>query len=152
MTDQEQQLLIATVADVCERFAFMFVDAPMDATPEFDADLHRATLAFKGPRQGTLALVAPPDMAHELAGNVLGLMDPDEVTDEVAGQALAELLNIICGELVAELFGKQVVVELGVPEIDHVPAAEVARLTADVNTVRLMVDEESVFVTLALTT
>ena len=102
------------VADVLERFAFSFVD---DDKPQFhDTEVLLSDLAFKGPVQGKVGLSLSRDLATELGVNILGV-DPESAPPETAHDAIKELTNIICGDLLFRLYGPQAVFDLCVPQL-----------------------------------
>jgi hypothetical protein len=57
-----------------------------------------------------------------LATNVLG-MEAEELSPEHARDALKELVNVTCGELLVALSGKKTVFNLSVPVIEKIDAA-----------------------------
>ena len=114
-TDQHtMDTLRQVVADVLERFAFSFVD---DEKPQFhDAEVLLSDLAFAGPFRGKVGLSLSRELATELGVNILGV-DPENAPPEIANDAIKELTNIICGDLLFRLYGPQAVFDLCVPEL-----------------------------------
>jgi CheY-specific phosphatase CheX len=116
MTDvQIKEALSRVIADVLERFAFSFAEEE-DGVVEEDGECLCADLAFRGPVRGTVSLSLPRALAVALGANILGA-DPGDVGPEVGEDAVKELCNIICGELLPLLFGLKAVFDLSVPAL-----------------------------------
>jgi hypothetical protein len=113
-TTEPTRLLRQVVADVLERFAFSFVEDEEQRGQETDWLL--SDLTYAGPVQGRVTLALPRDLAFELGLNILGV-DPASASAELAEDAVKELTNIICGELLYRLHGAQAVFNLGVPAL-----------------------------------
>jgi hypothetical protein len=77
-------------------------------------------VSFEGPCAGRVVLEVPRHIVPELAGNMLG-EDQSEVSDQQQRDALGELANIICGNLVQELGGPDPVFRLGSPVTSAAP-------------------------------
>ncbi len=76
------------------------------------------TVAFEGPLKGELALRVSQKLLAPLATNMLGL-EMDDAPPSASQQidALKELLNVICGNLLPEIAGKQAVCNLQTPQV-----------------------------------
>jgi chemotaxis protein CheY-P-specific phosphatase CheC len=116
----DDQTLLATVfSQVAENLAFMFIDTPEDE--DFDLGVTkfvRASMRFHGPFAGRLAIAVPEAMCPEIAANVLGLDPGDELVTNQPYDALKELLNVTCGNLLTAVAGDDPVFDLTVPEVE----------------------------------
>ena len=125
--------LIQRVAEeTFEALAFM-MPMPADDEPSADAPTVIASVRFAGPFAGTLLLTVEQAMLAELAGNMLGMMDPDDLTAEQQIDGLKELLNVICGNLLPELAGEEAVFDVLAPEMipgAPAPAGDAAPLAS----------------------
>jgi CheY-specific phosphatase CheX len=72
-------------------------------------------VAFAGPFTGALALRVSEDVATALAANMLGV-DAVDGADRLVHDALGEVANVICGNLLPELAGRAAVFHLAAPE------------------------------------
>jgi chemotaxis protein CheY-P-specific phosphatase CheC len=124
------QTLSAVAARVLEDAAFLFVEAG-DAEAAIDGPAVVAAMDFGGPAAGRLHLQVPPDLAAELAANLLGVDAGDPESEGRGEAAVGELLNMIGGLFTAEAFGTGVVCPLGIPEVRTVEGP-VAATGADV--------------------
>jgi hypothetical protein len=109
--------LAPLLEQILEQMAFMFLTPPDDTggveTPQ--AGWPTVELRFAGLRGGRLALTAEPSLARELAANALGIEPDEPLADDHAGDALGELLNILCGHVLTELFGPEAACALDPP-------------------------------------
>ena len=76
-----------------------------------------ARVEFTGPLDGTLALWVARDMLPTLAANMLGVCDARAVSFEQQEDALKELLNVICGNLLPQIAGTRDVFHVRAPSI-----------------------------------
>lgn len=105
--EQVTQDMFATMA-----FMFPSEDAPAGAV----ADV-QARLSFTGPMRGRLMIKVPGSLMAVLAGNLLGLDDGQPVAVEQQHDALREVLNVICGNLLPTLAGTEAIFDVQAPEI-----------------------------------
>ncbi|MEJ5358159.1 MAG: chemotaxis protein CheX [Desulfobacterales bacterium] len=107
---------VAEVArETMEKLAFVFaLDEPAAASPPTDPE-HRVQVAFRGPRRGMLEVALSAGALPELAANMLGVENPSELSADERTDALRELANVICGNLLPRLFGENAEFTLGTP-------------------------------------
>lgn len=126
-----------------EQMAFLLGGAPDDRSAPAAA---QAVVAFEGPLHGSLALVLHGDLLPSLAANMLGT---DDVPAESLQQdALGELANVICGNVLPRIGGPAATFRLARPRVTNVVGnphpGEVARAHVRVDDgsldVRLYVD------------
>ena len=136
-----QQKLGEVLENVLEQFAFMFCEPTTpDEMPEPSGDLLHASMQFNGPSTGKLDMMTPRSLAIELAANAMGIDEDDEAAAG-ASDALRELLNIICGQMLTALAGDEPVFDITIPDVtvcDHVAWKE---LVSDERTGFFMVED-----------
>lgn len=129
MNNEFTELVENVFCDVFENLAFMFgelVDKGELLSP--GTELIQASMSFSGAQTGEIILVVPDEMCPEIAANVLGL-DPDEdKVHELAADALKEMINIICGQLLTEIAGEKPIFDLSVPTIQKIDPLEWSEL------------------------
>lgn len=113
MTPELGDTLVRTATRLIEETAFLFVEPTSEPAPI--PDCLACSLAFAASAEGRLELLAPREIAVEAAANMLGLEPGDPSASDAAEEALAELLNILAGSLVHEIFGKGVLCHLEIP-------------------------------------
>lgn len=151
MANKHSELISEVFCSVLETQAFMFGEpVDLEDLPPRAGEYIKAQMGFAGPLKGTLALAMPEAMCTEVAANVLGLdLDDDEAADS-AQDALQELLNVVCGQVLTELAGEEPVFDLTVPEVTAVGDAEWSALLAARDVAPLVVDDEAVLLCLIL--
>ncbi len=112
----EEKMSQVTI-DTLEKLAFMFAfsdeggeDPPRDSTVS-------GSVSFTGPFSGTLVVTMSIEVLQELAGNMLGLDDDEETTQDHQSDALKETMNVVCGNLLPAIAGDEVVFDIGVPKV-----------------------------------
>lgn len=150
MSPDHSKELAQVFTDVLEQLAFMFVDDADGDGPADPLELAVATMAFRGPFSGQLSLVVPRAMAPILAANVLGLDLEDGMIAQAPYDALKELLNVTCGNVLTAIAGDEPVFDLTVPEIEERPAEDWDELRERPNTIHRVVEDFSVLLSLVI--
>lgn len=112
-----------TFSDVLGDMAFIFVVDPdeTDPPPRYTLEAH---VSYAGPRRGTLRLRCDDRFAATVAGNLLGIDPDDGVAERGRIDALQELMNVVCGNVVTELYGPDELFQFGIPEVGPVRPGE----------------------------
>lgn len=118
MSSTTEQCLSRTTAETFEHLALILADeelsseqasAPLDVTVSVD---------FRGPRAGRLVLQASARILPGIAANMLG---GDQARSAVLQRdALGELANVICGNVLPRLAGADAVFRLSAPHVHSV--------------------------------
>jgi hypothetical protein len=116
------------VARVLEDASFVFSDElQADARPDLALwDAEGVALSFTGEKSGVFRIWTDKAFAMLLAANMLGVDTSSPTAIEKGNDALKEMVNIIVGNALTELFGEVAVFNLGIPE-----KAEATRQTID---------------------
>jgi hypothetical protein len=108
--------LAAIVTEVLGDLAFMVGDDAPAALPPGAVWL-QCEIQYEGPVGGTLCCWCTRDFAIQLAANLLGI-EPDEGDAQVgAADAVRELLNVLCGQLVTAWYGQTAIFNLSIPTV-----------------------------------
>lgn len=145
------QRVVGTVfCDVIERLAFMFGE-PCDKDDLPGGQAHASTtMTFSGPWQGTLELVVPTSLCAQIASNVLGTEPEDEESTRFQEDAVKEVLNVTCGNILTELAGPDPVFDLSVPTFTALDQESWELFRDDPESVGLLVEDEPVLIRLAV--
>lgn len=141
MSAPSAELLGDVLGRTLEEAAFVFAEARPRPPPHAGA-LVEARLAYAGPHRGELVLAAPVSLAATIAANLLG---EDEGGAETTGDdedAVGELLNMVAGALVVELFGAGAATRLGLPRVRRVSPEDHDRALRAATAVATLVEEE----------
>ncbi len=117
MPEQLEQAVVESTTMVMETSAFMTI---WQWTEE-DGDLPQpdiaATITFTGARDGRLTLRLASEVLPLLSKNMLGDFDESEPSPDAAQDALKEMLNMMCGNVLTAWYGSDPVFKLHPPEV-----------------------------------
>ncbi len=123
MTEKIKEILYGVAEDIFEKLAFIFSFREEERGDMDYGDAVAAGVSFSGQFKGRLVMVVSADMLPELAGNMLGMDDVNDSTAEQQHDALKELINVVCGNLLPKIAGKEIVFNVDAPRIISDPAA-----------------------------
>ncbi|MBI5095373.1 MAG: chemotaxis protein CheX [Candidatus Hydrogenedentes bacterium] len=142
MTNEHTEILNDVFCDVTEKLAFMFGEpSEKDELPPVDTECIEARMTFAGPMTGSLTMAVPVEMCPIIAANVLGMEPDDESVQARATDALTELLNVICGNILTAIAGEQPVFDLTVPTAHALSAEDWAKLLEDPDTLAFVLED-----------
>ena len=112
--------LHSAAASTFEALAFLLPSTELTAAEAAAPWAHAVGVTFAGPLHGRLELRVSADVARCVAENMLGTDDADAA---LVGDALGELTNVVCGNLLPEIAGRSAVFHLAAPRaLDLRPA------------------------------
>jgi CheY-specific phosphatase CheX len=122
MSESLETVLILATQSALETTAFLFAEpgAPVPNETGIAPAPFVATVAFTGSHHGAISIEFPARLLPILATNVLG--EEETPGEEMQRDALGELANIVCGNVLPALDpdGKY---SLGAPEVSVAPVA-----------------------------
>lgn len=121
-----KETLDTVTCHVLEHAAFMFPEpADMsDGLPLGEFEMVAVTISFRGKKRGTLEMIAPVDFCEELASNMLGEDISETRSENKHHDAAKEIVNMIAGQLLLELYGKDALFNLAAPQIRQISKEE----------------------------
>jgi CheY-specific phosphatase CheX len=150
MLTERSTALSDVFSHVLEQAAFMFAEsAEKGDLPEAHGPCHEAMMSFYGAMEGDLVLAATENTGRTIAANSMGV-DREELPDQAGQDALKELLNVTCGNLLIALAGEEPVFDLLPPVVCSIDADEWAALAANDDTVCFTVEGEPVLMHLKI--
>jgi CheY-specific phosphatase CheX len=105
MNAANSEILTGVVADTLEKLAFLFAVPLEGPVPEDTRELATVRVRFSGPLCGGMQLSLSRPVLAELAGNMLGADDGSALSADEQHDALRELINVICGNLLPLIGG-----------------------------------------------
>jgi CheY-specific phosphatase CheX len=114
------EILTGVVADTLEKLAFLFAVPLEGPAPEDTQALATVRVRFSGPLCGGMQLSLSQPVLAELAGNMLGADDGSALSADEQHDALRELINVICGNLLPLICGNSAEFNIQTP---FIPAA-----------------------------
>lgn len=112
--------LLQAASSTFECLGFLLVDEEPDEVQEGARELEAACrVRFRGPISGALEMEVFGDVLGELAANMMGRDDAPPA--EVCREALGEVANVICGNVLPAVAGTHAVFDLSAPETGTEP-------------------------------
>jgi CheY-specific phosphatase CheX len=118
-----KDILSGVVVDTLEKLAFLFAVPLEGPAPEGTVEVVTVQLRFSGPLCGGMQLGLSRPVLAELAGNMLGVDDGSALSVEVQHDAMRELMNVICGNLLPVICGKNAEFNIQTPFISTAGAS-----------------------------
>ncbi len=115
MTDQAKETIYRVAEDVLEKLAFLFSFREEEREAMDYGAAVVVGVSFTGQFEGRLLMAVSGDVLPELAANMLGI--EEETGPEEQQDALKELINVICGNLLPELAGRKQLFNVNAPGI-----------------------------------
>lgn len=117
MEQKIKHILTRVTGETLERLAFLFTSPDDERDSDGPAPAVTGRVDFSGFLSGSLLMRVSSSGLQELAVNMLGLDDDDEISPEAKQDAFKELLNVICGNALPAIAGNQVEFNIGSPGI-----------------------------------
>ncbi len=115
-----QEKLSDTAKKVFENAAFAMIDMPEEEQECAEASCETricVMIEFEGHFRGRLAMSASGALAPVLAANMLGVDEDDPDAGKKGTDAIMEILNMVCGNLLPEVAGADVEFRMTAPEV-----------------------------------
>ncbi len=113
MNDKITKALYRAAASTFEELGFMFPSGDLDPLQKYASVDAQGCVDFEGPYTGRLVVRMCGGVLPVLAANMMGELEPPE--QRLQRDALGEIANIICGNLLPSLAGAKEVFQLKTP-------------------------------------
>jgi CheY-specific phosphatase CheX len=117
MSEEIKTILSRTAVKTFEELVFLFAFTDDDADAGRTAPTVAARVSFSGAFSGTLIMRMPLEVLPELTANMLGVNEQKETTPDQQYDALKETLNVICGNLLPAIAGRQAIFDIDPPQV-----------------------------------
>lgn len=131
--------LVQTFSDVLANLAFMLTADQGDAPPP-DTRWLITRISYQGPCSGEVTLRCPEGFAGVLASNLLGIEPNDPEAHAKSHDAMKELMNVLCGQIVTSLHGTESIFSLSIPELQVLDADQLPAPPQDAQTASVFVE------------
>lgn len=123
-----QAALAQAIDEILDKMAFLYLDEaePGEMPERFD---HYTLTTFAGPGRGTLTICFSHALAAQMARNLIGIRDEDELFEGTLEDAIREFTNMVVGRTLTLLSPKDAF-ELTVPALVEALAAPGAQETS----------------------
>lgn len=112
--------LLGAIEEVLDKMAFMFFDEAAEDTPDPDDYAYITYVGFEGVVTGTLNIHVSQPAGANIARNLIGIRDEDELFEETLQDALREFTNLLMGRTMT-LLAPDGPFDMGVPELVQAP-------------------------------
>ncbi len=111
--------ILNTAAEILENWGMFLVDRANSSLEIFEVDepFLLAELDFKGVVNGKYQILTQKKFAELLVSNLLG-EEPENVDEQSAKDAVAELVNVMSGNLLTSQFGEEEIFDLTPPKVE----------------------------------
>ena len=116
MNRQLEEILWSVTEETFEALAFL-LPMPEPTEPFESGPAVAVSVRFHGPFNGKVVVTLPEAVLGELACNMLGLDDGAEIPVDTQQDALKELANVVCGNLLPEIAGTTTVFNVDGPKL-----------------------------------
>jgi len=121
MKQSYREFLGESLMEVLEQVAFLF-PVPAETDKWNDLSINNGStlcfgITFEGPVTGRIFLLISEMLTKEIAANMLGIDEEDPDVQQKSIDATKEILNILCGNLLPKIYGKEPVFHLCTPYI-----------------------------------
>ena len=112
-----REALLDSAREVFETMVFMALeDSGGDTTSLGDTTL-LGSITFKGNLEGCLGVCCDEVCAKTIAANMLGMMSPDELSENDISDAMGEIANMVMGAVKARIQNEVGTVEVSIPSV-----------------------------------
>ena len=150
MTDERRERIGEIIVGIIEKQAFLLGE-PVGRGELADdiGDGFKAAVNFSGHASGNLRLQASRATCQELAANVLGV-DEEDIDDAAARDAIGEMLNVLCGNILTELAGADPIFDLSPPTVEAAGAGDWKAALSAPGALAFLMEDEPFVVALAV--
>ena len=117
MEQQLKRILTEVANDTLEKLAFLFTFPDDERGGDGQDPAIVGRVGFNGHFDGSLLMIISESVIPELAANMLGLDDDADISSVEQQDALKEILNVICGNVLPAIAGEKVEFNIEAPEI-----------------------------------
>jgi len=117
MNSALEEQLAQTAAKTLEDLTFFFATPERWEATDISGDDYILGAAFNGDFEGYLVFICPPLAGREMTANMLGMDDAESVSSDQVQDALKEVINIICGNILPAVAGAKAMFNISPPEI-----------------------------------
>lgn len=131
---------------IIEDLAFMFTEPSEISEIRFreGEKVLRASMQFESQdsvHQGVVDIICTRDLCLEISNNILGV-PASEIPGFQEEDVLKELLNILCGKFVTEIYGDEAVFNLSIPDINSFDVSDWSGIDLPRNVAAFIIDDD----------
>ncbi|MEN6577515.1 MAG: chemotaxis protein CheX [Phycisphaerales bacterium] len=109
--------LLDSAKEVFETMVFMAMEDSSDDTTSLGETTLLGSITFKGHLEGCLGVCCDEVCAKTIAANMLGMMSPDELSENDISDAMGEIANMVMGAVKARIQSEVGTIEVSIPSV-----------------------------------
>ncbi|MBP7052410.1 MAG: chemotaxis protein CheX [Phycisphaerae bacterium] len=109
--------LLDSAREVFETMVFMAMEEASEDTTSLGDTTLLGSITFKGHLEGCLGVCCDETCARTIASNMLGMLSPEEVSENDISDAMGEIANMVMGAVKARIQGEVGTVEVSIPSV-----------------------------------
>lgn len=151
MNNERRELLSSVFCDAMEKLAFMFGE-PAEGDELFPTGKNYLTagMTFTGDMSGEISITVAEEMCMEIAANILGINADEEQAMNLAIDALKEVLNVTCGQVLTAIAGEKALINLSIPQVSELDASGWTETMNNTESIGFLVDDYPVLLSFSL--
>ena len=143
MDSKEKEIAFNICSKIFEDMAFMFSEPVDDNQIDSGSETFiRTNMSYAGAKTGRIEIIVSLDLAKNLAMNMLGIDEPEDLEPDSIIDATKELLNTFCGNILTSVYNDDDIFDLTIPETSEINNAAWKSLLAGGEYLAVNIDEE----------
>ena len=143
MDSKEKEIAFNVCNKIFEDMAFMFAEPVDDNKIDSDSETFiRTKMSYTGANSGCIEIIISLELAKNLAMNMLGIDEPEELEPDSIIDATKELINTYSGNILTSVYNNEDVFDLTIPETSEINNAAWKSLLAGGEYLAVNIDGE----------
>lgn len=113
--------LLRAFEEILDKMAFLYFEEPAEEDTDFSTFAFTTQIDFEGVIKGKLNVFFSNESAQEIARNLVGIRDEDELFEGTVNDAVLEFTNMVMGRTMTTLSPDRGF-DMGVPAVVDAPA------------------------------
>ena len=131
MDDTQQKDFEQVNTTILEDWGLMMIEPAGSVSDSFNPFeiVYVSSIRFSGPNNGIYRVCCQADFMNALAQNLLGELDDVSLSDQE--DALKEMANVVCGNLLTALYGSDKTFDLSQPLVEERKVADLEKMNGE---------------------
>ena len=119
LTEEINKKALNVIINILNECSYIFADpiSEEDIPSLNELNLRGVTLEYKGHKSGNVSLFANDEFLRYAAANMLGIDEDSNDAIEKGFDSIKEILNMVVGNLLTEIYGCDPIFDIGIPSI-----------------------------------
>lgn len=118
LTEEIREKAMKVIIHILGECSYIFADpiSEEDIPPLHELDLKGVSLEYQGYKSGHISLFANEEFLKYAAASMLGIDENSEDAIEKGFDSIKEILNMVVGNFLTEIYGCDPVFDMGIPQ------------------------------------